>query len=175
MQELDTQNKLLMLFILDKFDLPITDNALVEMVTGKNDWLPHLDCQLAIGDLVDTNFVYQSYQDGHRYYSITPNGRQCVSHFYHNIPQSLQREISEYIKKNRMNMRRNQEYFRHYTKNPDGTYTVTLKIIDPYQTTLDLKIIVSSEQSAKQAYTKWTEKAARTYHWLHEELLNEDN
>ncbi|MCL1945407.1 MAG: DUF4364 family protein [Firmicutes bacterium] len=174
MQEKDTTNKLILLFIFDKLDMPVTDTTLIDLVTSSNEWLSFLDFQISLSDLVESNFLYRSVQDTSVYYSITPNGRMCVSHFYNKIPSSLQVEISEYIKQNRMALRRNQEYYRHYSKNPDGTFTVILKIVDPVQTTLEIKINAPTDVSAKLAYSRWTEKAARTYFWLHEQLLDED-
>ncbi len=71
-----------------------------------------------------------------------------------------------------MNFRRKQEYFRTYSKNNDGTFTVHLKVIDPAQTLLELKIIVSNRQTAKAVYNRWEEKAGQIYYLLHEQLID---
>ncbi|MDR1138647.1 MAG: DUF4364 family protein [Clostridiales bacterium] len=169
----DTTNKLIILFIFEKMEMPITDNALLELATSTNQWLSHLDCQIALSDLVKTEFLYRTERDKNVYYSITPEGRECISHFYNKLAPSLQREIADYIKHNRMDVRRNQEYYSHYSKNPDGTFTVLLKIIDPVQTTLEIKLNVANEKFAKRAYQVWKEQAAHTYFFLYEKLLGE--
>ncbi|MDR3021320.1 MAG: DUF4364 family protein [Clostridiales bacterium] len=171
-ENLNTINKVIVLFIFDKMDMPITDSTIVELATSRNRWLSYLDCKITLGQLVDNGFLYQTNQENTLYYNITPNGRMCVSHFYNKIPQSLQHNIADFIKENRMSLRRNQEYFRHYFKNPDGTYTVTLKIIDPVQTTLEIKINVANQNAAKQAYERWEEKAATMFFWIHEQLVD---
>ena len=71
-----------------------------------------------------------------------------------------------------MTMRRKQEYYRNYYKNPDGTYTVQLKIVDPVQTTLELKLNVANRNTARMVHDKWEKKAAQIYGFLHEELID---
>ena len=88
------------------------------------------------------------------------------------IPSTLRSEITEYVKENRMAYRRKQEYYRNYYKNNDGTYTVHMKIVDPVQTTLELKLNVTNRETAKAVYNKWEEKAAQIYYFLHEELID---
>ena len=96
----------------------------------------------------------------------------CLSHFYTRIPSSLRAEITDYIKENRMSFRRKQEYFRNYYKNADGSYTVQLKIMDPTQTMLEIKLNVSNRHVAKLVYNKWEEKAAQIFYSLHEQLID---
>ena len=54
--------------------------------------------------------------------------------------------------------------------NKDGTYTVFLKIVEPSQPILELKLVVPNRQTAKDIYRKWEEKAgivyATVYHCL---------
>jgi len=168
---LDTLNKLILLFVFDKMDMPMTDNTIVQLTTSRNTWLSYMDCQHTIGYLIDTNLLYRSRHEENNYYSITPDGRMCISHFYNKIPLELREEIAEFIKQNRMLLRRNQEYYRHYYKNPDGTFTVILKIVDPAQTTLEIRLNVENRKAAKQAYEKWEEKAASVYYQIHEQLI----
>jgi hypothetical protein len=71
-----------------------------------------------------------------------------------------------------MRIRRKQEYYRNYNKNPDGTYTVHLQIVDPVRTTLEIKLNVANRNTAKMVHDKWEEKAPQIYGMLHEELID---
>ncbi|MCL2598914.1 MAG: DUF4364 family protein [Firmicutes bacterium] len=168
---LDTLNKLILLFVFDKMDMPMTDATVVQLTTSLNTWLSYMDCQHTIGYLIETNMLHRTRHEDNNYYSLTPDGRMCISHFYEKLPQELREEIADFVKKNRMLLRRNQEYYRHYYKNPDGTYTVELKIIDPAQTTLEIRLNAENRSTAKQAYEKWEEKAASIYYHIHEQLM----
>ena len=167
-----TVNKLIVLFVFDKMDIPITENTIIEMCTSRNMWLTYLDCIQAITELLETQFIYESLCDGNKYYSITPDGRMCLAMFFMQIPTSLRSDITQYIKENRTMFRRQQEYLATYKKNSDGTYTVTLKIAGPIQTTLEMKLNVANRRTAKSVHQKWKEKAAQVYSTIYETLID---
>lgn len=172
-------NKLIMLYVFEAMDVPLTEKTIIELCTSRNTWLSYMDCTITIDLLVRSGFIYQSVKDKNQaikdktaYYSITADGRQCLDLFYTRIPSSLRTEITEYVKENRMTIRRKQEYYCNYYKNNDGTYTVQLKIVDPVQTTMELKLNVANRNTAKAVYGRWEEKAAQIYGYLHEELVD---
>lgn len=148
------------------------EDNILNLSSQSNNWIPWMECKETIGQLLEAGFIYQSIHEKKIYYSVTPDGRVCLSHFYMQIPATLRGEITDYIKDNRMSFRRKQEYFRNYFRNPDGTHTVELKIIDPAQTVLEIKLNVSSRHTAKLVYNKWEEKAAQIYYLLHEQLID---
>lgn len=167
-----TLNKLILLFVFDKMDFDVMDDNILNISSQTNNWIPWMECKETIGQLLEVGFIYKSVHENKIYYRITPDGRMCLSYYYTRIPASLRAEINEFVKENRMNFRRKQEYFRNYYKNPDGTYTVQLKIADPAQTMLEIKINVSNRHTAKTVYNKWEDKAAQIYYLLHEQLID---
>ena len=86
----------------------------------------------------------------------------------------MRERITAYAKENRMNLKRSQEYVSEYSKNPDGTYYVTLKIKEPILTSslLEIKLKAPTRQSAVKASKKWTEKAPIIYENIYENLLD---
>lgn len=168
-----TLNKLILLYVFEAMDVPITGNIIIEMCTSRNTWLSYMDCTITLNELMDSGFIIRpSKEKNNTYYTITADGRQCLSHFYTKIPASLRAEITKYVRSNRMRIRRKQEYYRNYNKNPDGTYTVHLQIVDPVRTTLEIKLNVANRNTAKMVHDKWEEKAPQIYGMLHEELID---
>lgn len=167
-----TINKLILLYVFEAMDVPITSNIIIEMCTSRNTWLSYMDCTITISQLLESGFIFRSSREKDSYYSITADGRQCLSLFYMRIPASLRAEITDYVRENRMSLRRKQEYYRDYSKNDDGTYTVQLKIVDPVQTTLEIRLNVATRNTAKAVHDRWENKAAQIYAYLHEELID---
>jgi len=165
-------NKLILLLIFDKMDFPVMEENIIYIGSEYNSWIPYMECKETITQLLEAGFIYQTMHENKIYYSITPDGRTCLSHFYTKVPTSLRSDVTEYIKENRLSFRRRQEYFRDYYKNPDGTYTVVLKIASLGQTALEVKFNVATRHTAKQVYNKWDEKAAQVYYLLHEQLID---
>ena len=125
-------------------------------------------------ELVDARFL--TYTEGipennMRYYKITQDGRDCLKYFYSKIPSSLRTEISNYIRLSRQNYMRNQEYFRDYKKNKDGTYTLLLKVVNPAESKLEIKLNVDTHAEAVSAFNKWVNSASKVYTEIYKILI----
>ncbi|MEG1509555.1 MAG: DUF4364 family protein [Clostridia bacterium] len=165
-----TVDKLVVLFILDKMEIPLNEDTLVEMVSAQ-EWIPYMDCKLAFTALLETDFIYNVSKNNTPLYTITADGRACLQHFFAKIPSSLRDIITAHIKENRVYYRKSQEYFSDYYKNADGTYTVVLKILSPAQPVLDMKLCVPSRHTAKWIYRCWKDKAPQVYESIYDLLI----
>lgn len=165
-------NKLTVLFFMDKMDVPMTEGIILEACYYQNTWLEYMDCVQTLNLLLESDFLSKTTHDNTVYYSITPDGRACLSHFYSRVPSSIRAEITEFVKENRAIYRRKQEYFTSYRMNSDKTYTCTLKIVDSMKTTLDLKFNVANKEIAKSVAKKWENNAAQIYTMLYEQLVD---
>ena len=107
-----TQNKLLLLFVFDKMEMPLSEQTILEMCCSANNWINYIDCKQALMQLIDANFVaaVNKGASNEAMYSITPEGRICLAHFFVRIPSSLREVVSDNVKLNRMNYKRKQEY-----------------------------------------------------------------
>ncbi len=174
MHNLDnTQNKLLLLFVFDKMEIPLSENTLIDLCCQTNNWITYMDCKQALLQLIDASFIYRinNNPSAEPLYTITPEGRVCLAHFFVRIPSSLREVISEFIKSHRMSYRRRQEYFSDYHKNADGTYDVSLKILEPSQAVLEINLNVPNRNTAKWIYQKWEEKATQVYSAIYDILV----
>lgn len=165
-------NKLIILFVFDKMEVPLSENTILDMCCSSNNWLAYMDCQPILSQLVDCGWIYNISSSGEPLYTITPEGRSCLANFFVSIPASLRESISIFIKNNRARYRRKQEYVADYFMNKDGTYTVYLKIIEPVQPALELKLVVPNRRTAKDIYNKWGEKATEVYRTIYENLVD---
>ena len=165
-------NKLILLFVFDKMEVPLSENTILDMCCSSNNWLAYMDCQPILSQLLECNWIYNISSESEPLYTITPDGRVCLANFFIKIPASTREEISIFIKNNRAKYRRKQECVADYYMNKDGTYTVYLKIIEPVQPVLELKLVVPNRQTAKDIYKQWGEKATTVYRALYESLVD---
>ena len=170
--------KLILLFTLDKMEFPLTENSILDICYYRNKWLSYMDCKDFLYKLVDSNLVYKAVgKDGEERFNITYDGRNCLSHFYSKIPDSLREEITEYTKANKMHFKRSQEYVSTYFKSEDGSYIVVLKIrSDSIQDEplFEVKIKAPSRQSAIEACKRWQDQAHTAYESVYELLIEEN-
>ena len=165
-------NKLIMLFVFDKMEVPLSLSTLEDICSQSNDWINYMDCHSTLSQLIENNFVYDVTSSGMTLYSITPNGRVCLADFFVRIPASIRESISAFVKNNRNKYRRKQEYVADYYMNKDGTYTVYLKILEPVGPQLELKLAVPGRQIAKSIFNKWEDKAENVYRAIYDNIVD---
>ena len=165
-------NKLILLFVFDKMEVPLSEDTVLDMCCSANGWISYMDCKPLLITLKDHSFIYNAASQGTPLYGITPDGRNCLADFYVKIPSSIREEISLFVKNNRTKYKKRQECVADYFMNKDGTYTVYLKIVEPSQPLLELKFVVPNRQTAKNIYRKWEEKAGNLYATVYDCLVD---
>ena len=178
----ETVNKLILLFVFDKMEIPLTEDSIVDICTSRNDWLKYMDCKESLSQLLDVNFICKLDGSGlesvpkDTRYTITVDGRNCLANFFNRIKQHTREEIYNYAKQNRMVFKRSQEYVYEYFKNHDGTHTVVFKIKEPViaQPMFEIRLKTSTRSSAVAAGKKWNKKAAQIYEYVFENLISDN-
>lgn len=173
------QDKLTMLFVVEKMEIPLTEDSILDICSMKNNWIEnYMDCKAMIHDLVDSNLLYKisNENDTKELFAISYEGRECLSHLWRRLSLEKREAISAYLQANKLTVKSAQEYTATYKKNSDGSYNVQLKIYEPQTTTpmFDLIIKAPTRQSANEASQKWKAKAPQIYEQIYEKLINVD-
>ena len=170
-----TIQKIKLLYVLEKMEIPLTENNLIDICTSSNNWFTFFDLKEALYQLIEVGFVFENkVENEESKYSITFDGRECLSHFHYRIPKNTKDQIIAYAQDNLLHLKRSQEYLSEYSKNEDGSYTVTLKIKDPSSTgsLMVLKLKASTSKVALDITQKWTNKAPQIYENIYDSLLD---
>lgn len=170
-----TISKLILLYVFDQMEIPMTIETLNDMCCSQNDWLTYMTLTEVLSDLVQASFVFRDNSTKTAYYKITAEGRKCLNYFHTKIPYSTRNKIGSYIKKNRQEYKRRQEYFKDYFQNKDGSYTVILKILEPTGAQLEIKLNVANRGEAKKVFNKWNDSAGEVYGALYNLLIDGDD
>ncbi len=169
-----TVNKLILLYVLDKMEIPLTENSILEICSSQNDWINWMDCKDLLSQLLTSKLVYKPNNDNDETrYNITVAGRGCISDFYTRIPKSLRDKIDSFASTNRLQFKRNQEYVSKNYKNEDGSYTVELKILEPAtaSTIFSVTIKADTRNSAMHACTRWRDLAPNIYEAIYSKII----
>lgn len=170
----NTVNKLILLYVLDKMEIPLTENSILEICSSQNNWVNWMDCKDLLAQLITSKFVYKPNTDNNENrYNITVAGRECLSQFYTRIPASLRDNISQFAQENKLQFKRNQEYVAKSYKNEDGSYTVDLNILEPLTTEsiFSLSLKTDTRHNATLACKKWRELAANIYEYVYSKII----
>ena len=102
-------NKLILLFVFDKMEVPLSESTILDMCTSSNPWMSYMDCKPIIHQLKDCGFIYNINTTGEALYAITSDGRMCLANYFVKIPTSTREEIAAFIKTNRNKYRKKQD------------------------------------------------------------------
>ena len=169
-----TTYKLILLYVLDKMEIPLTENSILEICSSQNDWINWMECKDILAQLITVEFVYKPSTDNEENrYNITVKGRECISQFYSRIPKSLRDSIDQFASENKLNFKRSQEYVSKYFKNEDGSYTVELRILEPNiaQDVFTLSIKADSRHAAMLSCKKWKDLAPSVYQYVYGKVI----
>ncbi len=170
-------NKLVILYVMEQMEMPLTENSVIEICTTKNNWINYMDCLDLLFQLSEAKLICKTAcKEGEMRYVLAPEGRDCLSYFYKKIPMVLRDEITMFSKANRLSIKQSQEYYANYTDADDGTYLVTMRIYESLISAplFEIKIKAPTRQSAEEACKKWRQQAPNIYENIYEKLVNTD-
>ena len=114
-------NKLILLFVLEKMEIPLSEESLLNVCSSYNKWIPYINCRQAIFELIEVGFIQPTRKGKEANYKLTNDGINCLSKFFTRIPSSYRKEITEYCRDNMLDLKRSQEFKADYFQNADGS------------------------------------------------------
>ena len=170
-------NKVIILFVMEKMEMPLTENSIIEICSVKNTWINYMDCLDLLYQLSESKLIYKvECKEGEMRYDLASEGRNCLSYFYKRVPIALRDEMTEYCRANRLSIKQSQEYYANYTDADDGSYLVTMRIYESLisKQLFEIKTKAPTRQSAEEACKKWRQIAPNIYEYIYEKLIDTD-
>ena len=100
-----TLYKLIILFMLDKVDFPLTTSQISEFILEK-EYTNYFTIQQALNELTDSHLVRADTMRGTTYYQNTDEGKNTVTYFGDRIPQAIVDDIMSYLDQNRYTLKK---------------------------------------------------------------------
>lgn len=165
--------KLIILYILDRVDFPMTNAQLTKFVTEK-EYTNYFNIQQVLSELVDDNFISAESTRSQTLYRITPEGRETLSFFYKKISKDIRDDIDIYLAEEKYALREEVSSLADYYENSPGEYIAELKILERDSAIIELKLSVPTASAAETICDKWKQKNADIYAYVLNTLLGVD-
>lgn len=162
----DIKSKLLILFILEKLEMPINEDILLQMCSLDNDWIPYLCFSQYVNELVGAGFVNGCPDDNTGkdvVLSLSEDGKVCLSHFFKDIYKSVRDDVTNYIRNNKLMYRKKQEFACSYSRRTDGTFKVVCAVLNVDAPVFEMSFNVPTLAKAVAIRNKWQSKAPDFY------------
>lgn len=166
------QHKLLILYILKKVDIPMTNTEITQFIL-ENNYMNYFLVQQFLGELVNSKFVEFSTKDGNEYYHLSNAGKDTLTFFSDRISADFKEEIDSTYKEKKDEMIKGTQVIGNYYKKNDSEYVVNLRAIEKDIVLLNLSLSVVSSKQAKLICGNWKDNPEIIYKNIFDLLITE--
>ncbi|SHH01962.1 DUF4364 family protein [Tepidibacter thalassicus] len=155
-------NKLLLLYILNKIEIDLTNSQITQVVM-ENDLMNYFSLQQFLSELMQSNFLTTYKEDGKEYYSLTKKSIQALEYFMSRIPSDIKEKIDVYIFKNKEKVLKETQIKANFSKISENEFIVNLKVIENQTPLIHIDLNVASNKQAKLICENWKKNAPNIY------------
>ena len=168
--EVLAENKVLILYILNKLNEPITNDALLRLVLSVMD-MYYFYFQQFLLDLLENKYITCFEQEGKNVYLITEKGKETLKLTSNILPGIIKLKVDTSFKNELSSVAEEESITAEFTPRSENDYTVTCKINENNSCIFEVSVFAGSREEAKKIVDNWKENAYRIY----PEILNSLN
>lgn len=165
--------KLIILYILNKVDFPMTNTQLSNFLLEK-EYTNFFNAQQTLSDLEDDEFVRSDTINKSYMYRITDLGRETLSFFNTTISVEIRDEIDLYMAAHEYSFREEASTIAECFEIKKDEYIVRLQVLERGSSIIDLNLMVSSNEAAEQICRQWRSKSSDIYAYVISSLLSDE-
>ncbi len=162
--------KLVILYILDRLETPISNAELTRIILERN-IAQYMAIQESLEDLVGDGYISVSENRNSHLYSITNEGRETLSFFYQNLSVPLRDDIDDCLSKEQYHLRDLAASTADYYEINKNEYICELKVVERGSELVNINLLVTSPEEADTICNRWKEANADVYEFLITRLL----
>ena len=170
MSEPFTLYKLIILYMLDKLDFPLTNGQISEFILDKG-YTSYFTLQQAISEMVEAGFIREETTHNRTYYHLTDEGTDTIKFFRNNISSAIQSDIDSFLKEKRYELKNEISVKADYYQISTLEYAVRCQIVENGTPLIDMTLTVPTEEEATTVANNWSKKNQDIYAQIMANLL----
>lgn len=156
------EGKVIILYILEKIAKPVTNDALLNVVTTLTE-MNYFYFQQFLLDLIDEKYVISYPKEAEELYEITPDGKQALKLIGDIIPGITKLRIDTNLKENLNEVEESLSVTADFIPHSENEYSVQCRITENNTTLFEIKTFAGSREQAKKIVDNWLENATEIY------------
>lgn len=156
--------KLMILYMLDRVDFPLTESQISQFILDKG-YTNYFNLQIAMKELIEIDFIRPTQERNHALYEITEQGKEAIELFEFKISDPVKLDILNYLKEQKIELRNESAISSDYYPS-NNEYIAQCSIKERNQTLLEIKIAVPTQEQAIHICDSWKEKSEEIYQYL---------
>ena len=170
MQEPMTLYKLIVLYMLNRVDFPLTKAQIGDFILNR-EYTNFMTLQQAISELIDAGLINARSIHNRTHLILTKEGEQTLEFFSNEISNSIKSDIDNYLIENEMELRNEVSVLADYYKSTTGEYEAHLVAKDKEISLIDMTISVPLEETAFSICDNWQKKNQDIYQYIVSQLF----
>ena len=168
------ENKLILLFLLQKIDLSLSNNEICQFALERN-IMDYFNVQQYLSELTDCDFLEAFTDNGTTRYHITSEGSEALEFFQNRIPEWMRNAANEYIINNRQRIKAEYETSANYFLEMNGEFLVKCAVcgIDGQQI-MEVDVVVPTKHQAQLICNNWKKNVSQIYGNIFASLIKEE-
>ena len=162
--------KLIILYMLDKVDFPLTNSQISEFILDKG-YTSYFTLQQAISEMVEAGFIREEATHNRTMYHLTEKGAETIQFFKSNISPAIRTDIDTFLKEKEYELKSEVGVRADYYLNHANEYSVRCQICEGDSSLIDLTISVPTEDEAVSVSNNWTKRHQEIYAQIMASLL----
>ena len=168
------ENKVLILYILNKINRGITDSDLLKIISSINN-INYFYFRDILIDLVESKLVGTYTKEEQNVYEITPEGKNSLELTIDMLPGIIKLKADNVFKQELFEIADEESISAEYIPESENDYTVKCKIVENNKTVFEVSIFAGSNEQAKNISDNWRKNAKQIYPKIMNLLNNEQN
>ncbi len=156
------ENKILILYILDKLGRPILHNELLDLVISTSD-MNYFYFEQYLLELLEDHYVERQGPEKYETINITDTGKESLKLTIDLLPGINKLKVDSRFKENLDSIQESNSVFAEYKQLTDATYQINCKIVEHSKTVFEIKLIAGSIEQAKKIVDNWNNHAEDIY------------
>lgn len=155
------ENKVLILYILNRLDKDITNDGLYKIISSING-LNYFYFQQTLKDLVETNLVGYT-KDDDTVVKITSEGKKAFELTKDLLPGIVKLKADSIFDKELADIKEEASVVSEFIPKNENEYTVRCKIIENNETIFEVETYAGPRERAKKICDNWNNNATQIY------------
>ena len=156
------ENKVLILYILNKIGKSISNDSLLNVVLAVTD-MNYFYFQQFLLDLLENKYIASYNEEDHTFYNITDFGKKTLELTQDILPGIIKLRVDSNFKEELDSFENEHSIVAEYIPKSEDYYNVTCKIIDYNETVFEVKTFAGSREQAKDIVDNWKNNAEKIY------------
>jgi predicted transcriptional regulator len=168
------ESKLLILYIFDKVDMPLSNSTITQIVL-ENNLINYFLLQQYLSELIKNAFLVDIKDERLHMLTLSESGKSTLHFFINRIPEKKKKFIDEYILNNIVNIRKEIQIIAEYVPTTGDKYMVSMKLLNGTDVLVDLKLPAFSNNEAKSICSRWKDESEEIYNKILEMFKNKES